>query len=69
MCSSDLANSFRRQLEENVAQALQNLRQAQDRQKEYADRRRRDVEFQVGNEVLLSTRTLPVKVAVGGVKS
>ena len=49
-----------------MAQALQNLRRAQDRQKEYADRRRRDVEFQVGDEVLLSTRTLPVKVAVGG---
>ena len=51
-----------------MAQALQNLRRAQDRQKEYVDRRRRDVEFQVGDEVLLSTRTLPVKVAAGGSK-
>ena len=51
-----------------MAQALQNLRRAQDRQKEYANRRRRDVEFQVGDEVLLSTRTLPVKVATGGSK-
>ena len=51
-----------------MAQALQNLRRGQDRQKEYADRRRRDVEFQVGDEVLLSTRTLPVKVVAGGSK-
>ena len=63
---NEAANSFLRQLEEDVAQALQNLRRAQDRQKEYADRRRRDVEFQVGDEVLLSTRTLPVKVASRG---
>ena len=49
-----------------MAQALQNLRRAQDRQKEYADRRRRDVEFQVGDEVLLSTKTLPVRVAARG---
>ena len=63
-----LQNSFLRQLEEDVAQALQNLRRAQDRQKEYADRRRRDVEFQVGDEVLLSTRTLPMKVAAGGMQ-
>ena len=48
-----------------MAQALQNLRWAQDRQKEYADRRRRDVEFQVGDEVLLSTNTLPVRVVAG----
>ena len=42
---NEAANSFLRHLEEDVAQALQNLRRAQDRQKEYVDRRRRDVEF------------------------
>ena len=45
---NEAADSFLQQLEEDVAQALQNLRRAQDRQKEYADRRRRDVEFQIG---------------------
>ena len=63
---NEAADSFLRQLEEDVAQALQNLRRAQDRQKEYADRRRRDVEFQVGDEVLLSTKTLSVRVAARG---
>ena len=66
---NEAADSFLRQLEEDVAQALQNLRRAQDRQKEYVDRRRRDVEFQVGDEVLLSTRTLTVKFAIGGSKN
>ena len=59
---NEATDSFLQKLEEDVAQALQNLRWAQDRQKEYVDRRRRDVEFQVGDEVLLSITTFPVKV-------
>ena len=60
------ADAFLRQLEEDVTQAVEQLKKAQEQQKKYADRRRRDVEFQVGDEVLLSTKTLPVVVAAGG---
>ena len=51
---------------EDADQALQNMKKAQDQQKKYADQRRRDLEVQVGDEVLLSTRNLPVSVATGG---
>ena len=50
---------------EDVDQALQNMKKVQDRQKKYADQRRRDVEVQVGDEVLLSTKNLLVSVATG----
>ena len=60
------ADAFLRQLEEDVAHALENLQRAQDRQKRYADRRRRDLELQVGDEVLLSTRNLLVQGAARG---
>ena len=60
------ADAFLRQLEEDVTHALENLKRAQDRQKRYADRRRRDMELQVGDEVLLSTRNLPIQGAAGG---
>ena len=60
------ADAFLWQLEEDVTHALENLKRAQDRQKRYADRRRRDMELQVGDEVLLSTRNLPVQGAAGG---
>ena len=36
------------------------------REKNYADKKRRELELQVGDEVLLSTRNLPVQVAAGG---
>ena len=42
-------------LHEDLDRAIQNLGNAQERQKRYADKRRRDVEFNIGNEVLLST--------------
>ena len=48
-----------------MTHAMDNLRWAQERQKQYADKRRRDVEFQVGDEVFLATKTLPVVVAAG----
>ena len=62
---NEAANLFLRQLEEDVAQALLNLKRAQERQKNYADKKRRELELQVGDEVLLSTRNLPVQVVVG----
>ena len=49
-----------------MALAIRNLKRVQEKQKGYADRRRRELEFDVGDQVLLSTRNLPVQVAVGG---
>ena len=63
---NEAADSFLRQLEEDVAQAIRNLKRAQVKQKGYADQRRRELEFQVGDQVLLSTKNLPVQVAAGG---
>ena len=61
-----LQDSFLHQLEEDLAQALENLNRAQEKQKKYADKKRRELELQVVDEVLLSTRNLPVQVAAGG---
>ena len=61
-----IANAFLRQVEEDMTHAVEQLRRAQEQQKKYADKRRRDVEFQVEDEVLLSTKTFPVVVVVGG---
>ena len=55
---NEAADSFLRQLEEDLAQALENLNRAQEKQKKYADKKRRELELQVGDEVLLSTRNL-----------
>ena len=53
-------------MSEDLDQAKQKLQKAQDRQKRYANQKRRDIEIQIGDEVLLSTKTLPVAVAAGG---
>ena len=63
---NEAVDSFLRQLEEDVALVIWNLKWAQEKQKGYADRRRQELEFEVGDQVLLSTRNLPVQVAVGG---
>ena len=63
---NEAAKLFLQQLEEDVAQALQNLQRAQEKQKKYGDKKRRELELQVGDEVLLSTRNLPVVVVAGG---
>ena len=49
-----------------MTQAMENLRRAQEKQKRYADKRIRELELNIGDEVLLSTRNLPVQVAAGG---
>ena len=46
---NEAADSFLRQLEEDVALAIRNLKRAQEKQKDYADRRRRELEFEVGD--------------------
>ena len=48
-----------------MAQALVNLKRAQQRQKIYAHKKRRELELQVGDKVLLSTRNLPMQVVAG----
>ena len=63
---NEAADSFLRQLDEDMVQAVENLKRAQDKQKRYADKKRRELELNVGDEVLLSTRNLPVQVAAGG---
>ena len=49
-----------------MAHTIQTLKRAQDKQKQYAGRRRSELELQVGDEVLLLTRNFPVKVVAGG---
>ena len=63
---NEAVDSFLRQLEEDMAQILENLKRAQGKQKRYVDKRRRELELNTGGEVLLSTRNLPVQVATGG---
>ncbi|MGH3053950.1 MAG: chromo domain-containing protein, partial [Gaiellaceae bacterium] len=48
-------------LVDRTSEAKRCLEAAQQRQKHYADKRRRPAEFAVGNEVLLSTRNITLK--------
>ena len=47
-----------KEAEEGVAQVRENLRAAQSQQKSYADKRRRDLEFEVGDHVYLKVSLL-----------
>jgi len=58
------ARLFASQLQHTILNVQHNLRKAQDRQKAYADKHRREVKYNVGEQVLLSTRNLAFK-AVG----
>ena len=42
---NEAADSFLHQLEEDLAQALENLTRAQEKQKKYADKKRRELEL------------------------
>ena len=55
------ATAFVHGLQDHIKAAKLCLKQAQDRQKAYADTKRRDVSFQVGDKVLLSTRNIQLK--------
>jgi hypothetical protein len=55
------AEAFVEALEEHRARALRSLHVAQQRQKAYADKERRELDFKVGDDVLLSTRNLTLK--------
>ena len=41
------------EMENMVRKVQQNLKEAQDRQKSYADKKRRDLKFEVGDRMLL----------------
>lgn len=56
------ATAFVHGLEEHIKAAKLCLRQAQDRQKAYADKSRRDVSFAAGDMVLLNTRNIKLKM-------
>jgi len=52
------ANRFARKLQDDLALAKRNLIEAQDRQRTYANQGRRHVEYEVGEEILLSTKNI-----------
>jgi hypothetical protein len=58
----DAAESLANRIHTIVNDAKKCLTAAQQRQKAYADRYRRDVEFAVGSEVLLSTKHINIKM-------
>ncbi|KAJ9508557.1 hypothetical protein QJQ45_012094 [Haematococcus lacustris] len=57
-CLSPSAESFAKKWEHEVKHAQECMRVAQDRQQRYANKRRRDVTFSLGDSVLLSTKNL-----------
>ncbi|KAJ9519286.1 hypothetical protein QJQ45_023083, partial [Haematococcus lacustris] len=58
LCLSPSAESFAKKWEHEVKHAQECMRVAQDRQQRYANKRRRDVTFSLGDSVLLSTKNL-----------
>ncbi|GMF36993.1 unnamed protein product [Phytophthora fragariaefolia] len=58
---AEFATNFAKERQEIVERARQNLKEAQARQKEYYDRKRRQVVFKEGGLVLLDTKNLPLK--------
>ena len=50
------AEEFLEHLQRDLKTAIQNIKRAQENQKKQADKRRRPLEFRVGDDVLLSTR-------------
>jgi hypothetical protein len=58
---ADFAKQFAEKRQKLIDIARKNILAAQERQKNYYDRKRRTVEFQEGDLVLLDTRNLPLK--------
>ncbi|KAF1331550.1 Retroelement pol polyprotein, partial [Globisporangium splendens] len=58
---AEYAKRFATERQKIVNQARRNLLQAQERQKKYYDRKRRDVKFKSGDLVMLDTKNLPLK--------
>jgi hypothetical protein len=53
------------EMENMVKKVQQNLKEAQDRQKGYADQKRRHLEFQVGNHVYLKVKARKISLKLG----
>jgi len=60
---NEMATNFAENRKKILKNAIDNLKKAQARQKEYYDKKRSNVEFHEGDLVLLATRTLPLKHA------
>ncbi|KAF1327470.1 Retroelement pol polyprotein, partial [Globisporangium splendens] len=58
---AEFAKNFAEKCQQVVKLAQENLKQAQERQKKYYDRKRREVEFNTGDLVMLDTKNLPLK--------
>ena len=58
--NNEMAQSMLRGLRDNIAVAKTNLAAAQERQSQYANQSRRELEFQVGDQVMLSTENMSV---------
>ncbi|KAF1326243.1 Retroelement pol polyprotein, partial [Globisporangium splendens] len=58
---AEFAKNFAEKRQQVVKLAQENLKQAQERQKKYYDRKRREVEFNAGDLVMLDTKNLPLK--------
>lgn len=52
------ANNFLSEINRNIKMASENIVKAQQRQKKYADKRRSEADFEIGDQVLLSTKNL-----------
>ena len=57
---NEMAQSMLRDLRDNIIVAKQNLLTAQEKQSRFANESRRDLEFQVGDRVMLSTENMSV---------
>jgi hypothetical protein len=55
-------------MQETVEVACSRLKQAQDRQKAYADSKCRDITFHHGQQVLLSTKNINIKAGPEGTR-
>jgi hypothetical protein len=63
-----VARAFVSTMHERIAHAKKSLQRAQDRQKHYADKGRSELTFQVGDEVMLSTKNIKLKKGDTGVR-
>jgi hypothetical protein len=53
------------EMENMVRKVQQNLKETQDRQKSYADQKRRHLEFQVGDHVYLKVKAQKISLKLG----